>query len=115
MKTRFTTSLFYLLLLLISCKAELGKGKLLPNKDAKSVYETLYANNNHDGQRIAIEGFLSTQNWRQRGDEIYGELVDEKGEHLLFINVKNDKKNSINLGKTGDSEKKNNLHYEDYD
>lgn len=115
MKTRSKTSLFYLLLLLISCKADLNKGKLLPNKDARSVYETLYAKNNYDGQRIAIEGFISIQNWRQRGDEIFCELVDEKGEHLLFINVKNDKKNSINLGKTGDSEKKNNLHYEDYD
>lgn len=102
-------------ILLPSCEKALTQGKKLPQSNADYVWQNVYKSKDLDGKRIALEGYMSLANWREKGDEDYCELVDDKGMHLMFITIKRKSKNALKIQKTGKTEKINNINYVDFD
>lgn len=102
-------------ILLTSCEKALTQGKKLPQSNALYVWQNVYKSKDLDGKRIALEGYISLANWREKGDEDYCEFVDEKGMHLMFITIKRKSKNALKIHKTGKTEKINNINYVDFD
>ncbi|UUV22309.1 hypothetical protein [Paenimyroides aestuarii] len=97
---------------LISCEKALIVGEKLPQSNAAYVWEVHYKNTDLDEKRIALEGYISLENWRGRGDENYCEFVDETGMHLMFLTIQRKSKNSLKIqgiGKNLDSTNKCNI------
>lgn len=101
--------------LFTGCDTALTKGQKLPHSDADYVWEKLYKGKDLEGQRIALEGYISLQNWRERGDENHCELVDKNGTHLMYIIIKRDRKNSLKIAKKEKAQELNNIEYIEFD
>jgi len=99
---------------LVSCDSGLKKEQPLPYSDASSVWENLYKNTNSDNKRIALSGYISLDNLRERGDEYYCQFVDNQGNHLMWLTIKRNMKNSLKLV-TSEAEKVNNIQYIEFD
>lgn len=112
-KTRSFVLLAFGIALISSCGAPIEKGKELPST-AEYVWQHVCKQTALAGQRIALAGYINLDQWRQRGDENFCQLVDEDGNHLTHLTIKRKGKNSLKI-KTGKIEENNHIRYVDFD
>ena len=110
----FPVFLFMCLMFLLGCNTH-EPGKKMNFSSKSEINKNLYQSHQLDGQRIAIEGYISLKNWRERNAEIYCEFVDKNQEQLFWITLPKSNRNSVDLGETGFVERKNNMDYVEVD
>lgn len=110
----FPVFLFMCLMFLLGCNTH-EPGKKMNFSSKSEINKNLYQSHQLDGQRIAIEGYIRLKNWRERNAEIYCEFVDKNQEQLFWITLPKSNRNSVDLGKTGFVERKNNMDYVEVD
>ena len=78
-------------------------GKELPS-DGSSVWKNLYQKTDYDEQRITLQGYIKIINWQPTGDVHTCYLVDEKGNFLLRMGIKEKNKNALDILKKDNNE-----------